>query len=71
MPLAASICSSFSRSSQRLLPVFSTDHMEYYSLQAVAVAGTPSREDAEAEVDEDPYTEFKLDDRVMRAYQPG
>ena len=36
--LGRSICSSFSRSSQRLLPVFSTDHMEYYSLQAVAVA---------------------------------
>lgn len=29
-----------------------------------------SREEAEAEVDEDPYVEFKVDDRVLRAYQP-
>jgi len=29
-----------------------------------------SREDAEKEVDSDPYTEFKLDDRVLKAYQP-
>src|SRR6478736_6792047 len=25
---------------------------------------------AEAEVDDEPYIEFKIDDRVMRAYQP-
>lgn len=29
-----------------------------------------TREDAESEVDEDPYTEFNLDGRIMRAYQP-
>jgi hypothetical protein len=29
-----------------------------------------SREEAEAEVDEDPYVEFKVDDRVLRAYMP-
>lgn len=29
-----------------------------------------SREDAESEVDEDPYTDFMLDGRKMRAYQP-
>lgn len=29
-----------------------------------------TREEAEAEVDFDPYTEFKLDGRVMRAYRP-
>ena len=29
-----------------------------------------TREDAEAEVDGTKYTEFKIDDRVMRAYQP-
>jgi hypothetical protein len=29
-----------------------------------------SREDAEAEVDGDEYVEFKVDDRVLRAYQP-
>ena len=28
------------------------------------------RTEAEAEVDEEPYVEFKLDDRVMRAYRP-
>ena len=30
-----------------------------------------SREDAEAEVDEDEYVDFKVDGRVMRAYKPG
>lgn len=29
-----------------------------------------TREDAEAEVDADPYTDFMLDGRKMRAYQP-
>lgn len=29
-----------------------------------------TREDAEAEVYEDPYTDFDLDGRTMRAYQP-
>lgn len=29
-----------------------------------------NRENAEAEADEDPYTDFMLDERKMRAYQP-
>lgn len=30
-----------------------------------------TRAEAEVEVDEDPYVEFKIDDRVMRAYRPN
>lgn len=34
------------------------------------IAAGLSREDAEAQVDDDPFTEFTLDGRQMRAYQP-
>lgn len=35
------------------------------------IAEGKSREEAEEEVDADPFVEFKLDDRVMRAYLPN
>jgi len=38
-------------------------------IKALVDAGKTQAE-AEAEVDDEPYIEFKIDDRVMRAYQP-
>lgn len=37
---------------------------------AALIAEGKSREEAEAEVSEETYVEFKLDDRVLRAYSP-
>ncbi len=37
---------------------------------AVLVAAGKTQAEAEAEVDDEPYVEFRIDGRVMRAYRP-